>query len=250
MSSHWRATIETHGAPSLALSYVTGEESGARIPLKAGTQCVLGRGDDADVLIPDRKASRKHAEIYDTNGEFFLKDLGSVNGVSVNGEKVKLKALHAGDLVQIGGTSLKVVISAPTSKSTWEWWRRNRHKILGKARPHGDDSTMAEIMSGSLETIKPLELMQLFCGTNKSGVLILIREDDQGKIHLNAGEIYDASIGSAKDLAPDEAALRLLQWSAGNFEFNTEDVYTPKIGVTVATQELILEAARRLDDAG
>lgn len=63
MSSHWRASIETHGKPSLALSYVTGEESGTRIPLNPGTKYVLGRGDDADVVIPDRKASRNRGSM-------------------------------------------------------------------------------------------------------------------------------------------------------------------------------------------
>lgn len=247
--SNWRSTIEKHGAPSLALSYVSGEESGTRVPLNPGVKYVLGRGDDADVIIPDRKASRKHAEIYETNGEFFLKDLGSVNGISLNGEKVKLKPLHAGDLVQIGGTSLKVVITAPTSDSAWKWWRGNRHKILPRQRTHGEDSTMAEIMSGSLDTIKPLELLQLFFASNKSGVLMLIGEDQQGEIHLNAGEIYDASIQGKTSLKPEDAVHKLLQCDSGNFEFNTEDVYTPEAGVSVPTQDLLLEAAKRATES-
>ena len=108
---------------------------------------------------------------------------------------------------------------------------------------------MAEIMSGSLETIKPLDLMQLFCGTNKSGVLILIQDNEQGEIHLDAGEIYDAGIRGKDDLAPDDAALTLLQWNSGHFEFNTEDVYTPKAPVIAPTQELLLKAATRASDA-
>ena len=61
---------------------------------------------------------------------------------------------------------------------------------------------MVEIMAGSLETIKPLDLMQLFCGANKSGVLILIRENERGEIHLNEGEIYDAEVRGKDSLPP------------------------------------------------
>lgn len=40
-----------------------------------------------------------------------------------------------------------------------------------------------------------------------------------------------------------------MQWTSGNFEFNTEDVYTPKAAVNAPTQELILAAAQRTDEA-
>ena len=44
--------------------------------------------------------------------------------------------------------------------------------------------------------------MQLFCGANKSGVLILIRENERGEIHLNKGEIYDAEVRGKDSLPP------------------------------------------------
>jgi GTP cyclohydrolase II len=81
-------------------------------------------------------------------------------------------------------------------------------------------------MAGSLETIKPLDLMQLFCGANKSGVLILIRENERGEIHLNKGEIYDAEVRGKDSLPPPEEAA-----------------------VNAPTQELILAAAQRTDEA-
>ena len=77
-----------------------------------------------------------------------------------------------------------------------------RSQGVSKPRLHGEDSTLVEIMAGSLETIKPLDLMQLFCGANKSGVLILIRENERGEIHLNKGEIYDAEVRGKDSLPP------------------------------------------------
>lgn len=48
----------------------------------------VGRSNKSDMVIPDDSLSRQHALIEFENGEFFITDLGSVNGVFVNGEKI------------------------------------------------------------------------------------------------------------------------------------------------------------------
>jgi len=65
----------------------------------------IGRGRDADVGIDDVGISRRHARIVRTEGgRHVLEDLGSTNGVFVNGRKVERAELASGDRVQVGPT--------------------------------------------------------------------------------------------------------------------------------------------------
>lgn len=67
----------------------------------------LGRTSDNTVaFITDSNVSRYHAEIEERDGEFWLIELGSSNGTTINGEKVESeKLLNNGDLILLGGSS-------------------------------------------------------------------------------------------------------------------------------------------------
>jgi diguanylate cyclase (GGDEF)-like protein len=63
----------------------------------------IGRGHDADVRIDDVGTSRKHARILRTAGQrYILEDLGSTNGIFVNGRRGERVDLADGDRIQIG----------------------------------------------------------------------------------------------------------------------------------------------------
>lgn len=69
---------------------------------------VMGR--DAGNPIPldrDTTASRRHAQISDAGGAYYLQDLGSSNGTFLNGAKVTESALSPGDEVTVGGTRFR-----------------------------------------------------------------------------------------------------------------------------------------------
>jgi len=70
----------------------------------------LGRGMDCDIVIPDPAASRLHARLEKAGEGWVIVDLESRNGTIVNGESVQEKILNPGDVIQIGGTSLKFEI--------------------------------------------------------------------------------------------------------------------------------------------
>jgi hypothetical protein len=48
----------------------------------------IGRSSDNHICIPDKSVSRKHGEIYFDDGEFRIRDLGSKNGIKVDGKRV------------------------------------------------------------------------------------------------------------------------------------------------------------------
>ena len=70
-----------------------------------GEPLTIGRSREADIPLLDDKVSRAHCGIRLSDGEFYLKDLKSRNGVFVNGQRVEdTIKLKPGDRIQIGST--------------------------------------------------------------------------------------------------------------------------------------------------
>jgi hypothetical protein len=91
------------GGPSRNARLVSND--GRTYPLSVGST-VIGRGDQANLRLPDVGISRRHARLDFDGGQVVLTDLGSTNGTSVNGQRVSAVALNPGDMVQIGTTTL------------------------------------------------------------------------------------------------------------------------------------------------
>jgi Protein of unknown function (DUF3662)/FHA domain len=66
----------------------------------------LGRSRDCDITIDDPNVSRRHAEVFLEEGGWWIADLGSTNGVEVNGERIDRARLDPGDQVVLGRTEL------------------------------------------------------------------------------------------------------------------------------------------------
>lgn len=63
---------------------------------------VAGRHPEADIFLDDVTVSRKHAEFVREGGYFSVRDLGSMNGIFVAGERVDQSQLHRGAEILIG----------------------------------------------------------------------------------------------------------------------------------------------------
>ncbi|MCX4747696.1 DUF3662 and FHA domain-containing protein [Kitasatospora sp. NBC_01287] len=70
-----------------------------------GSACVLGRSTEADVRIDDPGVSRKHAEIRPGNPAMVL-DLGSTNGIVVDGQHTQRATLRDGSRIVVGSTTI------------------------------------------------------------------------------------------------------------------------------------------------
>ncbi len=90
------------------------EVNGVRHPLQP-PGLVIGRGTEADLRINDPGISRRHAEIVVTgtgDGQaIMIKDLGSTNGITVDGRKVREAVVVDGTKIDIGTT--KMLVHAP-----------------------------------------------------------------------------------------------------------------------------------------
>jgi hypothetical protein len=68
---------------------------------------VLGRSRDCDITLEDPNVSRHHAEVRPSGGSWTVRDLGSTNGVKVNGRRLdpaRPQSLKPGDVVELGTT--------------------------------------------------------------------------------------------------------------------------------------------------
>jgi hypothetical protein len=64
---------------------------------------VLGRSRECDIVLNDPNVSRQHAEIRPSGGSWIVRDLGSTNGVKVNGRRIQgPQSLKRGDVVELG----------------------------------------------------------------------------------------------------------------------------------------------------
>ena len=83
------------------------EVNGTRHPLRA-PGLVVGRGTEADLRIDDPGVSRQHVEFLVNGEDLEVVDLGSTNGMLVNGTKVSRAVLRDGTEVKIGRTTMTV----------------------------------------------------------------------------------------------------------------------------------------------
>ena len=67
---------------------------------------VIGRAADADLRINDPGVSRRHAEIRQEGGGFYVVDLGSTNGVRVDDAPITRQQLRNGGRIEVGSTVL------------------------------------------------------------------------------------------------------------------------------------------------
>ena len=72
----------------------------------SGSKVVLGRSRECDIVVSDPNVSRRHAELRRDNGRWSIVDLGSTNGIKVNGRRVSDAPLRQGDRVTLGVTDL------------------------------------------------------------------------------------------------------------------------------------------------
>jgi hypothetical protein len=71
-----------------------------------GPRATIGRSKEVDCVLRDPNVSRRHAELRrSSTGDWTVVDLGSTNGIKVNGRRVASARLSPGDQVTVGTTT-------------------------------------------------------------------------------------------------------------------------------------------------
>jgi adenylate cyclase len=96
--------------PTLRFRYIVeGEE---RASEGSGSEITIGRGLDNGLVLADPSVSRSHAVIRRGDEGWTVQDLGSTNGITVNGQAVSQAALAPGDVLRVGTVDVRVEAAA------------------------------------------------------------------------------------------------------------------------------------------
>lgn len=127
------------------------EPNGELIPVGGGDSIplarellVLGRRETCDVPLRFPNVSGKHCELAFKGGYWYIKDLGSTNGVKVNGTRVVSKLLHPNDEITIAKRRYTIQYELPASRNALEEMEEDvmgqtllERAGLEKAKPRG-----------------------------------------------------------------------------------------------------------------
>jgi hypothetical protein len=88
-------------------SVVIREDGGERTVTLGSPTVTIGRLADCDVVLTDKGASRKHAQLRLRDRTWTITDLGSTNGTRLNGQTIQSRDLTHGDRITIGSTVIE-----------------------------------------------------------------------------------------------------------------------------------------------
>src|SRR3954471_18290200 len=79
-------------------------------------EITIGRQEGNTIRLTERNVSRRHARLLRQNGHVVVEDLGSYNGIKINGERIQGQtSVNDGDLIQIGDYDLAIQTEASPS---------------------------------------------------------------------------------------------------------------------------------------
>ncbi len=155
--------------PSLV---VISQVDGYRVFEISKQRIVIGRGEDADLMLPNISVSRHHAEVFITDGRARIKDLDSSNGTVLNGKRIDESELGSGDEIVLGKFHLAYM--GDGAEDRFFKGRYLEYMLKYDATPSrgGDDSTFS---------ISPEELRkkQLIDHRMRSAKLVLNKNPSQ-----------------------------------------------------------------------
>ena len=99
----WTKCLFCGWAPVARLEFILGPMANQTLPLTDDVT-TIGSVAGNTVVLADPAVSRKHAGIRKIDSSYELADLGSTNGIYVNGHKVPKKTLVPGDVLRVGNS--------------------------------------------------------------------------------------------------------------------------------------------------
>jgi hypothetical protein len=158
----------------------------------AAGQYVLGRSSACHIVIDQGLVSRRHAMLEVTANGATVRDLGSINGVLVNGERISDKphTLGDGDRITIGQEPLDIKLEELGPDDSRARETRDERPTVDPAagrtkRPPTQDGEIGMTSVASTQRVEPLELVSLVA--NKALAAGRVREaENMLRLHLNA----------------------------------------------------------------
>jgi len=102
-----------------SLVVVEGRAIGSEYTLD-GESCTIGRGPGVDIVLADESMSKRHAALEVGREGFKVRDLGSTNGLAVNGSAVSATDLKHGDRIRLGEHTLQYIVEERERVGTYD----------------------------------------------------------------------------------------------------------------------------------
>ncbi|HFD40584.1 MAG TPA: FHA domain-containing protein [Anaerolineae bacterium] len=119
------------------------------IPLRPG-RITIGRSSDNDIVLDSRQISRHHARLECAAGRCTIEDLGSANGVIVNGQRVSRATLQPGDRVRLGDVTLTYRMADTAEADAWLEMGGTRYPIPAGGATIGRSSSNDILVNDAL----------------------------------------------------------------------------------------------------
>jgi predicted component of type VI protein secretion system len=100
---------------------------------------LLGRHPECDIQIDSRKISRRHCCIAQVHDHLVVRDLGSTNGIRINGVRVVEGRIKSGDELTIGSQRYQVQLEGAAGPAADLSPKFKRRTPIGKSAPGDDD---------------------------------------------------------------------------------------------------------------
>jgi ABC-type multidrug transport system ATPase subunit/pSer/pThr/pTyr-binding forkhead associated (FHA) protein len=216
-------------------------EPANKVPL--GEPLIIGRGQDADVLLSDPGVSRQHARVERVATGFKIVDLRSTGGTFVNGQRFDEHELAIGDRLQVGpyafqfdGSALVQITGAAGGnvRATGLSLQAGERTIISDVTIAIEGGRFAGILGPS--------------GAGKSSLLTMLagmRVPRAGRVEVNGRDIYTAPEANAFGYVPQEDIVHEELTVSDALRFSAE-LRLPCDTPPLEVQKLILQTLDRL----
>lgn len=194
---------DAFGAPAIQLPMLV-ESGGREHPIRAGSSVV---GREADIAIPDSRVSRRHAQITSEGGVFFVEDLGSTNGTTLNGAAVSSRVpFGVGDTLAFGGVEVKLRMPGQASGGVTQSFPSNRTAAMPAAPQL--EAAPARLVGGEVDL--PLKVGQNTFGRKSDNDVMIADPYVSGRhgiIEVAADGLFLTDTGSTNGTLLNDAKM-------------------------------------------
>lgn len=148
---------------SVKLVVVGGDAKSKEVQLKLPT--IIGRGrEGVSLTLPHKLVSRKHTELFENEGQLFVRDLGSLNGTYVNNQRIaESQPLKPNELLTLGNVTFRAVYDlsgvglAPEVPEFQEV--KSSEDVLDEESQNDSDTgkSLVEVNAADIDDSDPLE---------------------------------------------------------------------------------------------
>lgn len=134
------------------------EEVDLTLTTRRGTECLIGRSPDSDLVLDSDDVSRLHGKFFSQGGNYYFCDVGSRNGSIVNGklaEKNHSYVLKNGDIIRIGDFTLMLEDEMPDSQQAETVVRIINPSVFSNWRPQNENVAAQESVTPIPAAVSP-----------------------------------------------------------------------------------------------